>query len=85
MVKKIINVYAWDNGKDTIEVATKSFLSDIRKEWLDIITFPFIFSDEYENEIPKGKEDSLILEDVLSNKKLFLKQVISWIICKVYN
>ena len=77
MVKKLINVYAGDNGKDKIELETKSFLSDIRKEWLDIIKFPFIFLDGYENEIPKEKENSLILEDVLANKKLFLKQVIS--------
>ena len=74
MVKKEINVFAGDTGKSKIELETKSLLSDIRKELLDKITFPFIFLDEDEKEIPKESENTMKLEDILVGKNLFLKQ-----------
>ena len=74
MVKKKINVFFGNNGKIQIELETKSFLSDIRKELLDKIIFPFIFLNEDDEEIPKEKENSLKLEDILVGKYLFLKK-----------
>ena len=49
-------------------------LADVRKEILDSITFPFVFADEDENEIPKDKEENIKLAEILDGKNLYVKK-----------
>ena len=74
MGKKKIKINLDDKGKKDMELNTESLLTDIRKELLDIVTFPFIFADEDEKEIPKEKESKTKLEDILDGKNLYLKK-----------
>jgi len=76
MAKKTISVFLGDKGKIKIELDPKSLLSEIRKELLDTVTFPFIFIDEDEKEFPKEKEETTKLEEILDGKNLYLKKEI---------
>lgn len=57
-----------------MELETEKVLSKIRKDLLDTVTFPFIFVDDDDKEIPKEKETSIKLEDILDGKNLNLKK-----------
>lgn len=74
MGKKKIKIHLGDKGKIEMELNPDSLLTEIRKELLDAVTFPFIFLDEDENEIPKENESKIKLEDVLDGKNLNLKK-----------
>ena len=74
MSKKTIKVNLGEKGKIKIELDTNSLLSEIRKQLLDTVTFPFLFADEDENEIPNEKETEMKLEDVLDGTNLYLKK-----------
>ena len=76
MGKKKIKVRLGDKGKIDLELETDSLLTEIRKELLDVITFPFIFLNDEEKEIPKEKESNTILNDILDGKNLYLKKEI---------
>ena len=74
MGKKKIRVYLGDQGKIELELETEKLLTEIRKDLLDSVTFPFIFVDDDENEIPKEKESTTKLEDILGGRNLNLKK-----------
>jgi len=74
MGKKKINVHLGDQGKIKVELETEKFLTEIRNDLLDSVTFPFIFVDEDDNEIPKEKESTTKLEDILDGRNLNLKK-----------
>lgn len=63
-----------DNEKIEMELNKDLLLIDIRKELLDTLTFPFIFADEDEKEIPKEKESQTKLKDILDGKNLYIKK-----------
>ena len=52
----------------------EKFLAEIRNDLLDSVTFPFIFLDADEKDIPKGKESTTTLKDILDGKNLYLKK-----------
>ena len=74
MSKKLVNVNLGDRGKVKIELDQNDSLNDIRKQLLDTVTFPFIFQDEEEKDIPKEKESELKLKDILDGRNLYLKK-----------
>ena len=74
MSKKTIKVNLGEKGKIKIELDTNCLLSEIRKQLLDTVTFPFLFADEDENEIPNEKETEMKLEDILDGTNLYLKK-----------
>ena len=74
MGKKKIKVHLGDKGKIELEMDTEKVLSEVRKDLLDSVTFPFIFIDEDDKEIPKEKETTTKLEDILDGKNLNLKK-----------
>ena len=74
MGKKKIKVHLGDQGKIELELETEKFLTEIRNDLLDSVTFPFIFLDDEDNEIPKEKESTTKLEDILDGKNLNLKK-----------
>ena len=76
MGKKKIKINLGDKGKIDMELDTESLLVDIRKELLDVVTFPFVFADDDEKEIPKEEEVKKILGDILDGKNLYLKKEI---------
>lgn len=51
-----------------MELETEKVLSEIRKDLLDSVTFPFIFVDDDDKEIPKEKETTTKLKDILDGK-----------------
>ena len=53
MGKKKIKIHLDEKGKIEKELDVEMSLADVRKELLDIITFPFVFADDEEKEIPK--------------------------------
>ena len=56
------------------ELDKENTLTKIREELLDDITFPFIFCNDDEEEIPKEKESNMKLDDILDGKNLNLKK-----------
>ena len=74
MGTKKIKIHLDEKGKIEKELDVEMSLADVRKELLDIITFPFVFADEDEKEIPKDKEDNTKLEDILDGKNLIIKK-----------
>ena len=74
MGKKKIKVHLGDQGKIELELETEKFLTEIRNDLLDSVTFPFIFLDDEDNEIPKEKESTTKLEDILDGRNLNLKK-----------
>lgn len=74
MAKKKIKIRLDDKGKIEMELEQDNLLTEIRKELLDSVTFPFIFLDEDEKEIPKENECKTKLEDILDGKNLYLKK-----------
>ena len=76
MSKNLINVNLGDKGRIKMELDKNKLLSEIRKQLLDTVTFPFIFADEDEQEIPNEKESEIILKDILDGKNLYLKKQI---------
>ena len=56
------------------ELDKENTLTKIREELLDDITFPFIFCNEDEEEIPKENESNMKLDDILDGKNLYLKK-----------
>ena len=56
------------------ELDKENTLTKIREELLDDITFPFIFCNEDEEEIPKENESNMKLDDILDGKNLNLKK-----------
>ena len=74
MSKRKIKVHLNDKEKIVLELETKKFLSEIRKELFDYVIFPFIFLDDNDNEIPKEKESTTKLEDILDGKNITLKK-----------
>ena len=56
------------------ELDKENTLTKIREELLDDITFPFIFCNEDEEEIPKENESNMKLKDILDGKNLYLKK-----------
>ena len=74
MGKKKVKIHLDEKGKIDKELDVEMSLADVRKELLDIITFPFVFADEDEKEIPKDKEDNTKLEDILDGKNLYVKK-----------
>ena len=74
MGKKKIKVHLGDQGKIELELETEKFLTEIRNDLLDSVTFPFIFLDDEDNEIPKEKESTTKLEDILDGKNITLKK-----------
>jgi len=74
MGKKKIKVHLGDKGKIEMELETEKVLSEIRKDLLDSVTFPFIFVDDDDKEIPKEKETTTKLKDILDGKNLNLKK-----------
>lgn len=74
MGKKKVKVNLADKGKIEMELDPEHLLEEIRKELLDIVTFPFNFADEDEKEIPKVEETKKKLEDILDGKNLYLKK-----------
>ena len=75
MSKKKVKINLGDKGgKIEKELDTSLSLIEIRKEILDIVTFPFVFADEDEKEIPKEEEPKRILKDILDGKNLYLKK-----------
>lgn len=70
MGKKKIKVHLGDKGKIEMELETEKVLSEIRKDLLDSVTFPFIFVDDDDKEIPKEKETTTKLKDILDGKIL---------------
>ena len=74
MSKKLVTVRYPESGKAQIELNCESLLSEIRKDLLDIIIFPFVFADDSEIEIPKEKETQLKLKDILDGKNLYVQK-----------
>jgi len=74
MSKKKIKVHLNDKEKIILELETNKLLTEIRKELLNSVTFPFIFLDENDNEISKEKESTTKLEDILDGKNITLKK-----------
>ena len=54
----------------------KQNLTKIRQSLLGIILVPFAFLNDEEQEIPKESEGSILLEDILDGKNLYLKKEI---------
>lgn len=71
---KKIKVRFGDKGKLNLDLDVNSSLTEIRKELLDIITFPFLFADEDEKEISKEDESKKKLNDILDGSNLYLKK-----------
>lgn len=76
MSKKPVNIILENRGKIKVELDPNEYLPEIRKQLLDTITFPFIFLDPDENDIPKEKECETQLKDILEGRSLFLKKEI---------
>ena len=74
MGKEKIKVHPGDQEIIKIELEIEKFLTEIRNDLLDSVTFPFIFVDEDDNEIPKEKESTTKLKDILDGKNLNLKK-----------
>ena len=74
MGKRKLKIHLDEKGKIEKEMDDEMSLADARKELLDLITFPFVFADEDENEIPKDKEVNTMLKDVLYGKNLLVKK-----------
>jgi GTP-binding protein EngB required for normal cell division len=72
MSKKKIKINLGDKGKIEKELDTSLSLVEVRKELLDIVSFPFVFGDEDEKEIAKEDEQNRKLEDILDGKNLYL-------------
>ena len=75
MGKTKIKIHLEGEGRIIIEIEIYKFLSEIRKDLLDVVKFPFIFLDDDDNEIPKEKESATKLEDILGGKNLTLKKI----------
>ena len=75
MGKTKIKIHLEGEGRIIIEIEIYKFLSEIRKDLLDVVKFPFIFLDDDDNEIPKEKESATKLEDILDGKNLTLKKI----------
>jgi len=56
------------------ELDSDNTLTKIREELLGDITFPFIFCNDDEEEIPKENESNIKLKDILDGKNLYLKK-----------
>ena len=56
------------------ELDKENTLTKIREELLDDITFPFIFCNDDDEDIPKEKESNMKLDDILVGKNLKLKK-----------
>jgi len=76
MGKRKLKIHLDEKGKIEKEMDDEMSLADARKELLDLITFPFVFADEDENEIPKDKEVNTMLKDVLDGKNLLVKKLL---------
>ena len=75
MGKTKIKIHLEGEGRIIIEIEIYKFLSEIRKDLLDVVKFPFIFLDDDDNEIPKEKESKTKLKDILDGKNLTLKKI----------
>ena len=75
MEKKKIKIHLEGERRINIEIEIYKFLSEIRKDLLDIVKFPFIFVDDDDNEIPKEKESTTKLKDILDGKNLIIKKI----------
>jgi len=58
------------------EIETEITLTKLREQLLADITFPYLFLNSEEEEIPKEKEPNMILEDILEGRVLYLKKEI---------
>jgi len=72
--KKKIKVHLNDKEKIVLELETQKLLTEIRKDLFDYVIFPFILLDDNDNEIPKEKESTTKLEDILDGKNIILKK-----------
>ena len=77
MSKKIVKVNLGDKGKIKVELELNKYLNEIRTQLFDIVTFPFIFLDEDENNIPKEKESEIQLKDILDGINLYIRKGIA--------
>ena len=68
MGKTKIKIHLEGEGRIIIEI-------EIRKDLLDVVKFPFIFVDDDDIEIPKEKESTTKLKDILDGKNLTLKKI----------
>ena len=75
MGKKKIRIYLGNQRKTEMELETGKLLTEIRNDLLDPVKFPFIFLDDEDNEIPKEKESTTKLEDILDGRNLMLKKI----------
>ena len=74
MKSRLISIYISDKKLIKHTLNTNSLLSDRSTELTNIISFPYIFLDEENNEILRDKESSIKLNDILDGKILKLKR-----------
>ena len=76
MGKKKIKVLLNEQKILDKEIETEITLTKLREQLLADITFPYLFLNSEEEEIPKEKEPNMILEDILEGRVLYLKKEI---------